>query len=93
MTKQLPLSANSRFDTVYFSAAMQGGCSIPLGVYAHISGDTINIDAIISDLEGKRYIKRSKTDFLNNAKNCAEKLAQELLTAGGQKILEQIRNT
>jgi hydroxymethylbilane synthase len=74
-------------------AAMQGGCSIPLGVYSHISGDTITIDAMISDLEGKRYIKRSQIDHVSQAKNCADKLARELLAAGGQKILDQIRNT
>ena len=74
-------------------AAMQGGCSIPLGVYAHILGDDITIDAVISDLEGKKYIKRSKTDSLNNAIVCAEKLAQELLTAGGSDILNQLRNS
>ncbi len=74
-------------------AAMQGGCSIPLGVYAHILGDTITIDAMISDLEGKKYIKRSKTDSLNNVETAAKKLAEELLTAGGQKILDQIKNT
>ncbi len=73
-------------------SAMQGGCSIPLGVYAHISGDDITIDAVISDLEGKKYIKQSKTDSLNNAIPCAEKLAEELLTAGGADILNQIRN-
>ena len=73
-------------------AALQGGCSIPLGVYAHILDDTITIDAMISDLEGNEYIKRSKTDSLNNVETSAKKLAEELLTAGGQKILEQIRN-
>ena len=74
-------------------AAMHGGCSIPLGVYAHILDDTITIDSMISDLEGKKYIKRSKTDSLNNAETSAKKLAAELLTAGGQQILDQIRNT
>jgi hydroxymethylbilane synthase len=73
-------------------AALQGGCSIPLGVYAHIVDDTITIDAMISDLEGKEYIRRSKTDSLNNVETSAKKLAEELLAAGGQKILEQIRN-
>ncbi len=73
-------------------ATMQGGCSIPLGVYAYILNDTITIDAMISDLEGKEYIRRSKTDSLDNAKTSAKKLAEELLTAGGQKILDQIRN-
>ncbi|GAG26809.1 unnamed protein product, partial [marine sediment metagenome] len=64
-------------------AAMQGGCSIPLGVYAHILDDTITIDAMVSDLEGKKYIKRSKTNSLNNVETSAEKLARELLVAGG----------
>jgi len=73
-------------------AALQGGCSIPLGVYAHILDDTITIDAMISDLQGNEYIKRSRTDSLNNVETSAKRLAEELLTAGGQKILEQIRN-
>ncbi len=73
-------------------AALQGGCSIPLGVYAHILDDTITIDAMISDLQGEEYIKRSRTDSLNNVETSAKELAEELLAAGGQKILEQIRN-
>jgi hydroxymethylbilane synthase len=73
--------------------SMHGGCSIPLGVYSQISGDTITIDAMISDEEGKKYIKLSKTGCINEAKSCARELAQELLAAGGQEILEQIRNS
>jgi len=73
--------------------SLHGGCSIPLGVYSQICGDTITIDAMISDVEGKKYIKRSKTSCINEAKSCAEELAQELLAAGGQEILDQIRNS
>ena len=47
---------------------------------------------MISDLEGKKYIRRSKTADIGQAKTCAEKLAEELLTAGGKKILDHIRN-
>jgi len=74
-------------------SSMHGGCSIPLGVYSQISGENITIDAVISDVEGDKYIKRSKTANINEAKSCAEELAQELLNAGGQEILEQIRNS
>ncbi len=73
--------------------SMHGGCSVPLGVYSQICGDTITIDAMLSDVEGKKYIKRSKTSRINEAKSCAVKLAQELLAAGGQEILDQIRNS
>ncbi len=73
--------------------SMHGGCSIPLGVYSQISGDNITIDAMLSDVEGKKYINRSKTSRINEANSCAEKLAQEMLAAGGREILDQIRNT
>jgi len=72
-------------------ASMHGGCSIPLGVYSEINTGNISIDTMISDLEGKKYIKRSITAPLDQALTAAEQLAQELLTAGGQKILDQIR--
>lgn len=74
-------------------SSMHGGCSIPLGVYSQISGDNIIIDAVISDVEGDKYINRSKTANINKAKSCAEELAQELLNAGGREILDQIRNS
>jgi len=74
-------------------SSMHGGCSIPLGVYSQISGDNITIDAVISDVEGVKYIKRSITGHINQANVFAEKLAQELLTAGGREILDQIRNS
>ncbi len=74
---------------------MHGGCSIPLGVYSEIQNDTINgelvesitLDAVICDVEGKNYVKRSITAPLDQAKSAAEKLAKELLSSGGQKIL------
>jgi hydroxymethylbilane synthase len=72
--------------------AMHGGCSIPLGVYSRISGDTITIDAMISDVGAKNYIRLSQTGNINQAKTCADKLAQKLLDAGGKQILIQIRN-
>jgi len=73
--------------------SMHGGCSVPLGVYSQICGDNITIDAMISDVEGKKYINRSKTSRINEANSCAVKLAQELLAAGGREILDQIRNS
>ncbi len=71
--------------------AMQGGCSIPLGVYSNIQGEMIAIDAMISDLGGRQYIKHSMTAHINEAQTCAAKLAKKLLVAGGQGILDQIR--
>jgi hydroxymethylbilane synthase len=73
--------------------AMHGGCRIPLGTYARVIDDKLIIDAMIADLNGRTIIKRSSSATLENAKSCAEKLADELLTSGGREILSQIRKT
>ncbi len=72
-------------------AAMHGGCRIPLGAYARVADDKLIIDAMIADLDGKILIKRSRSAAIEKAQSCAEKLAEELLSAGGREILNQIR--
>jgi hydroxymethylbilane synthase len=80
--------------------AMHGGCSIPLGVYSEIQADTINgelvesitIDAIICDVEGKNYVRRSIESPIDEAQATADKLAKELLSSGGQNILKSRNN-
>jgi hydroxymethylbilane synthase len=77
----------------YVLAAMHGGCSIPLGVYARITGNCLAIDAMIADIDGKNLIKRSSSSPVNQSRDCAQKLAEELLEACGRDILDQIRNS
>lgn len=74
-------------------SSMHGGCSIPLGVYSEITEGNITIDAVICDVEGAQYVKRSVTAQIDQANEYAEKLAQELLDAGGREILDQIRSS
>jgi hydroxymethylbilane synthase len=76
----------------YVLETVHGGCSIPLGVYSEIYEDTITIDAIICDLDGKKYVKHSMTSSIDQAKTTAKNLAQQLLEDGGKEILSQIRN-
>ncbi len=72
-------------------AAMHGGCSIPLGVHARTKGNDVLIDAVIADVEGKNVIEKSITAPVEQALDAADKLAQELLDAGGREILDKIR--
>lgn len=74
-------------------AAMHGGCSIPLGVYANLAGDTMHLDGMIADTEGQSYIRHALSASLNEASTCARKLAQHLLASGGQAILDHIRHS
>jgi hydroxymethylbilane synthase len=69
---------------------MQCGCHAPVGAFAQVSGDDIKICAFISDLEGKNFISRSITGPISGVFKLAEELANDLLSAGGGKILQNI---
>lgn len=69
---------------------MRCGCHAPVGAFAKVVGDDIEITAFISDLQGKNFIKREITGPTVQAESLAEKIATELLSSGGTKILEAL---
>jgi len=69
---------------------MQCGCHAPVGAFAKIAGDDMQICAFISDLEGKNFISRRLTGPAADADNLAEKIANDLLDAGGREILKEL---
>jgi len=69
---------------------MQCGCHAPVGAFAEIKKENIEISAFISDLEGENFISRRLTGSIADANNVAEKIANELLDAGGREILENL---
>jgi len=68
----------------------QCGCHAPVGAFAKIVGGDIEICAFISDLEGKNFIRHQITGPAARAEELAEKLANDLLNAGGKEILEKL---
>ena len=71
-------------------STMQCGCHAPVGAFAEIAGDNIQIHAFISNLEGKNYISRQISGPAADAGKLADKIANELLNAGGTKILQSL---
>jgi len=65
-------------------ATMQCGCHAPVGAFARAKGNDIEICAFVSDLSGRNFIKRTVT-------GPPDKLAKELLEAGGREILEKLK--
>lgn len=68
----------------------QCGCHAPVGAFAKIVGDDIEICAFISDLEGKNFIRRRIASPITDAHKLAEKLANQLLETDGREILKSI---
>jgi len=69
---------------------MQCGCHAPVGAFAKITADKIEITAFISNLDGTNFIRRQITGPLEDAEHLAEKLANDLLASGGKKILQDL---
>ncbi len=69
---------------------MKCGCHAPVGAFAEITGDKIEICAFISDLEGEKIIRRDITGPAERAEDLAEKMANEMLDAGGREILQKL---
>jgi len=72
-------------------STLQCGCHAPVGAFARIAGDDIEICAFISDLEGTNFIRRQITSPAAEAGKLAAKVADKLLDAGGIEILEKLK--
>jgi len=70
---------------------MQCGCHAPVGAFAKIDGDDIEICAFISDLQGENFIRRRIKGPAAQTGKLAEKIANQLLDAGGKKILASLK--
>jgi len=87
---------DKRASTITFAerqvlVTMQCGCHAPVGAFAKIDGDDIEICAFISDLQGKNFIRRRIKGPAAQAADLAEKLAKDLLSSGGKKILASLK--
>jgi len=75
-----------------FLKTMDGGCSIPVFGLATLQGDRVNMTGGIISLDGQQVIRKEAGGLKENAGAIGQSLAHEVLNAGGDKILESIKN-
>ena len=74
-----------------FLRRVEGGCQIPVGVYAEVDADgQISIDAMIASVDGQRICRADAHGVGEQAEAIGTALAEELLDAGGREILKEI---
>jgi hydroxymethylbilane synthase len=71
-------------------ATMQCGCHAPVGAYAECHDGTMELHAFLSDAQGRNVIKRQASGPMSQALQLGERLANELLDAGGREILREL---
>ena len=75
-----------------FLRELQGGCSIPVFGLAHVKNDQIQMEGGIVDLEGTKVIRKIKSGPVRESEKIGKELAREVLHAGGDKILADIKS-
>jgi hydroxymethylbilane synthase len=71
-------------------ATLQCGCHAPVGAYAERRDGTIELHAFLSDIQGRNIIKRQASGPISQALQLGERLAGEMLDAGGREILREL---
>lgn len=74
-----------------FLRAVEGGCQIPVGALAALDGDGLRIHGSIGSLDGRQSVRAVEHGPVEAAEEIGERLAAELISLGGGKILAEVR--
>jgi len=70
-----------------------GDCTTPLAAFAQIDGERVRVRAWLADPEGRRSLADESTGPADRAEALGRELAERLLAAGGDRLLEAARGT
>ena len=74
-----------------FLRRVEGGCQIPVGVYAEVGADNmLHVEAMIASVDGMRVCRSRTMGAIASAEALGISLAEELLDVGGRDILKEI---
>lgn len=73
-----------------FLRHMGGGCRLPLGAHAVVSGDTLTINGFIGTPNGRALFRNEFRGPVKDAEELGHALAEDILSRGGRAIVEKI---
>ena len=74
-----------------FLRTLEGGCTAPIGAFATIKGDQIELEGILLSIDGQTKIEIKKQTTLSNHKNFGVLCAKEVLENGGTDLMQSIK--
>ena len=73
-----------------FMKRLEGGCQVPIGAYATIVQDRLEIEGFVASVDGKRMVREKRIEMQENPEEAGVKLAESLLSQGGEEILREV---
>jgi hydroxymethylbilane synthase len=74
-----------------FLRRLEGGCQVPIGAYATVSGGSLHLQGLVVALDGSRLVHREVRGSAAEAPNLGTELGERLLASGGEAILAEVR--
>jgi hydroxymethylbilane synthase len=74
-----------------FAARLEGGCSVPLGCLGSARGGGLVVTGFLGAPDGSQGLRDRISGPLEEAAALGEELAEAILAAGGEEILEDVR--
>lgn len=71
---------------------LEGGCNVPIGSFATLNGDQINLRGLVASLDGKTMYKKELTDLKTNAVALGRRMGDELIEMGADRIMQEIKS-
>ena len=72
---------------------LEGGCQVPIGAYAEITGDELFLKGLVGNPDGKHVITAEIKGPKTEAVQLGQSLAEELLSKGAKEILDAVYNS
>lgn len=70
---------------------LEGGCQVPIGAFAQVDGGQLSLRGLVAALDGSRLVRDEIRGLAEQADALGAQLAVQLLAAGGNEILEEVR--
>ena len=74
-----------------FLREVGGSCQVPVGVFAKIDGGRLTVRALISSLDGKKFVAETLEVPVSEIDGLGKNLARTLLDDGGREILAEMQ--
>ena len=74
-----------------FLHRLRGGCQIPVGALATVSGERLRLEGVIASLDGALLYRDAMEGRRNEGTALGIALAEELLAQGARAVLDRIR--
>jgi len=85
-----PLTAVAVTAERSFLQELEGGCQVPIGGYAEVMGESVELTGLVCSLDGRETHRITRAAPLAMAESLGRDLAREILEAGARRILDEV---